>query len=295
MKTTITLLMLVFAMMSAQAMALECYSESPTLAEAENIFEHKPPTELTRKQQKQLKKLFDKLEGEWEGREVSFDCVGSETNARKRILNKTLTIDVEKRSDSSARINSEIYSEERRTTRYEHFRLFVVDDYLRLDGRSAAGDIELLLVESGRVSFLSRYFIRNRKVISLDELEHPELGILPAIRDSIVSILPIDDSDEVSIQPIDPENSGDVSIQPIDPENSGDVSIQPVDESGDVRIQPVPEERVRERNREIEYLAGGALKEVVRTIRLNGRSMNIDITTYTNGYLSSSYQWSVRR
>ena len=282
MKTTITLLMLVFAMMSAQAMALECYSESPTLAEAENIFEHKPPTELTRKQQKQLEKLFDKLEGEWEGREVSFDCVGSETNARKRILNKTLTIDVEKRSDSSARINSEIYSEERRTTRYEHFRLFVVDDYLRLDGRSAAGDIELLSVESGRVSFLSRYFIRNRKVISLDELENPELGILPAIRDSIVSILPIDDSDEVSIQPIDPENIGDVSIQP-------------VDESGDVRIQPFPEERVRERNREIEYLAGGALKEVVRTIRLNGRSMNIDITTYTNGYLSSSYQWSVRR
>ena len=242
MKITALALPLFLLTASNNGFALECYSKSPALTESRNLFEHEPPKQLSHTQIKNLNSTLNTLQGEWTGIESSFICIGNETSVRKKTASSELTLNIKQEADAVALISSKLYSREKGSTRQEHFSLHLVNNYLRLDTSSSNGAIELLSVDKGEISFVSRSFQRSRVTIPVKEEEDDEVSILPVLLDPVLQLL-------------------------------------------------TGEEQEEEEENKIAFQKGGTIKEILRTIRTSGRQVEIDINIYTNGYLSSSYQW----
>ncbi len=263
MKFALRVFAIIISLLSVNTLAKECYSQSPTLSANNDLFEHQDAQKLTRREKRQLKKLMQKLEGKWQGGEASFECLGGETNARKKTAEKSLSIEARTISDNSIRLSSKLYSPKKRSKYSEHFSLFLAGDFLRLDTPSPSGDIELLSLDSNTVSFLTRFTVRNRQVVVIEDKDNPNPEVINTIRNSIIAVRPVDDSTEANTLPIEERKK--------------------------------QQAKKRKQSVDVEYLAGGALKEIIRTVHVKGRRLEINITTYTNGYLSSSHRWQAQR
>lgn len=250
--------------LSSHAVAITCYEPSPTIQAGDDVFDYKPPETLSTSEQKKLQTFLSRLQGSWQGTTERTLCTGSENNARKKLSHSEINMTVEDDSRRSIAVRSDIYMPEKKSRYSEKFSLHQVDGFLRMDSRGADGNIELIEVEPDQLTFLQRYFVRKAE---------PEKPLKP-------------------VQPL-PERP----VQPLP-------SIQPVDTVTALPSEPLPGHR-RDRSarkrlakgdqeKPVEYSPGGVLNEVVKTLTVRRRSVTIETTLYTNGYLASSETWQLR-
>ncbi|MFK0571312.1 hypothetical protein [Endozoicomonas sp.] len=259
-------------MIPLPTLAITCYEPSPSVAAGESIFDYKKAETLSASEQRTLQSFLKKVDRRWQGSANRVTCVGSEQNARqmKRETNISMEAEGDYRRDMTFR--SEIYNPERKTRYSEKFSLYQVDGFLRMDSRGPDGDIEIMRIGANELIFLQRYFVRKPKPDKPEEDKPvkpvPPIAILPAI--PIINPLP-------SIQSVD-----EVTTQPVDRYLRGE---------GRKRITRLTKDKQEEN---VEYSPGGVLNEVVRHLAIKGRTLQIDITVYTNGYLASSEKWHLR-
>ncbi|WP_299734496.1 hypothetical protein [uncultured Endozoicomonas sp.] len=254
------------AFFSSYSAAVECYSESPTVIAGGNVFDYQAAQPLSGSERKHLQAFLKKIDRDWQGSASRIVCVGSEANARQVIRNTELALEIEGDHRREMTFRAEVYDPQRRASYNEGFRLYQSDSFLRMDSRGPDGNIEVMNITANELVFLQRYFVRKPKP---PEPEKPEdkPAILPIFPDMIENLLP--------------------SIQPVD-----EVTTLPVEEKK--RKKREKSDREDDSEPEVEYSPGGVLNEVVRHISLKGRTLEIDITVYANGYLASSEKWQLR-
>lgn len=73
------------------AFASECYDQSPNLATLDTqYYEFDAIKTFSRSEQRQLKQLFKRLSGNWQGQAVQIDCFGPDNASEKRYKNATI-------------------------------------------------------------------------------------------------------------------------------------------------------------------------------------------------------------
>ncbi len=259
----------------SSSQAVVCYGPSPSVVAGDSIFEYKKAESLSSSEQRTLQSFLQKVDRQWQGSANRVICVGSELNARQktRETNISMEADGDYRRDMTFR--SEIYNPERKTRYSEKFRLYQVDDFLRMDSRGPDGDIEIMRIATNELIFLQRYFVRKRKPAKPEE-DKPVKPVPPV---SIQPLPAIPINPLPSIQPVD-----EVTTLPIGPS-------QPEPRDGRKRNTRPAED---EQEEEVVYSLGGVLNEVVRHLVIKGRTLQIETTVYTNGYLASSEKWQLR-
>lgn len=260
-------------MISLPTFAITCYEPSPSVVAGDSIFEYKKAESLSSSEQRILQSFLKKVDRQWQGSASRVTCVGSELNARQRTRETNISMEADGDYRRDMTFRSEIYNPERKTRYSEKFRLYQVDDFLRMDSRGPDGDIEIMRIAANELIFLQRYFVRKLKPAKPDE-DKPVKPVPP-----------------VSIQPLPA-----IPINPLP-------SIQPVDEVTTLPSDPFRPGAGRKRNtrpaedeqqEEVVYSPGGVLNEVVRHLVIKGRTLQIETTVYANGYLASSEKWQLR-
>ena len=77
------------------AMAKDCYEKSPNfVALKDKYYDLDTTKELTRADKTKLNKLFDKIEGKWEGDLTVTECTGPDRAPRKKIINGSIVVKI---------------------------------------------------------------------------------------------------------------------------------------------------------------------------------------------------------
>lgn len=243
--------------------AITCYEPSPSVLAGESIFDYKKAESLSASEQRILQSFLKKVDRQWQGSVHRITCVGSEQSARQMKRETKISMEAEGDYRREMTFRSEIYNPERKTRYSEKFRLYQVDDFLRMDSRGPGGDIEVIRITTNELIFLQRYFVRKLKPIKPEE-DKPVKPVPPIIIQPLPSIQPVD---EVTTLPIGPSQPG----------------------AGHKRNT-----RPAENEEEVKYSPGGVLNEVVRHLVIKGRTLQIETTVYTNGYLATPEKWQLR-
>jgi hypothetical protein len=108
---------------------------------------------LTREEQRDLRKLFSRVAGEWRGRMVEDICMLSGATRHRRYDSsrkaRVLSDGLELRGDD---VRTDVRSKKHHTRRF-----YITPDGLRVDTRSRAGEVELLEAGDRVLSFLRHY------------------------------------------------------------------------------------------------------------------------------------------
>lgn len=142
------------------AYAYDCGDPSPSHED------EKPPDagidarDLTRSERDTIEKLFNSFVGNWQGEAEDLECHGKDNYERRR---DTFTIRAEVTTDRNGnlRLESELRSAKNRNSHIETMEFYLVDNRLRLDTDSAAGDIENLEVSKNKVRFSTKRGLRS--------------------------------------------------------------------------------------------------------------------------------------
>ena len=194
------LIMLVGLLGLTPVSAADCFSASPLVASGK-AFEPTEARKLTSSEQRQIDTLFRKMAKQWEGETHGYFCIGTENTPRKKPDTYQLTATVKQDSSGNIRLEADLYSPQKKTSRRETLRLFSSRDFLRIDVNNASGDVALVSLDNQHLTFIQTFRVTHRQPIKRDKDDEDEGEVE-------VSILPVDD--EVSILPeIEDEESDD--------------------------------------------------------------------------------------
>ncbi|WP_211826979.1 hypothetical protein [Kistimonas asteriae] len=251
------LIMLVGLLGLTPVSAADCFSASP-LAASGKAFEPTEARKLTSSEQRQIDTLFRKMAKQWEGETHGYFCMGTENTPRKKPDNYQLTATVKQDSSGNIRLEADLYSPQKKTSRRETLRLFSSRDFLRIDVNNASGDVALVSLDNQHLTFIQTFRVTHRQPIKRDK---------------------------------DDEGEGEVSILPVDDE----VSILPAIEDEVSLLPEIEDEESDDKEEKIRFKRLSTVREIVRTITVSGAYLTIDYKVYTQGLLSSATTWRMKK
>lgn len=142
--------------------AATCFEDSPSVKKGIDPKTKINIRELSPKEYRDLQKLLNNMAGRWQGTAVEVTCKGSiKSPVQESFTYEVVAKIIKKRPHITLSLESEWYSEKKKSTRLENLRLHLTRDYLRFNSDQQEGDVELIKVSDSFLVFLKKAVIRN--------------------------------------------------------------------------------------------------------------------------------------
>lgn len=154
---------LVLILLPGFAHGEECFVPSPSATKGEAITEEIAIRDLTRSEYQQVETLFNGLKGRWRGSAQELECQGTLEDVKRKEVDFSAEAVMELDSKGELSIDLKRESSKEGIDHQDHMSLHLVDKRLRVDDENPAGDVEILKVGSGTVSFLKKNIHRAQR------------------------------------------------------------------------------------------------------------------------------------
>jgi hypothetical protein len=115
-----------------------------------------------------LQKLFQSLEGNWEGNAMVLVCEGTPDEIRKAVENYSVKSEGKMRSTGQFALKTTLYSQEKKSRHLENLRLYLDPQKLTAQPNISVADIELISVSSDELSYVEKR--QNRSASGASEM-----------------------------------------------------------------------------------------------------------------------------
>jgi len=103
-----------------------------------------------------LQKLFQSLEGNWEGNALVLVCEGTQDEVRKVVDNYSVKSEGKLHSTGQFDLKTTLHSQKKKATHQENLRLYFDPKKLTSDPNISVADIELISVASGDLVYVEK-------------------------------------------------------------------------------------------------------------------------------------------
>lgn len=149
-------LLIAALIVASNVSAQDCFADSPSLADGQSPSDPIIVRELSRSEHDHLERLFKSLSGKWEGRAEDMECKGGIDSPSINRTSYTIKAQAKTNRNGDIRLETELFSEERRTSHTEVTEFYLSDQKLRHEMDSGGGDVQLIEITKDRVKFLKR-------------------------------------------------------------------------------------------------------------------------------------------
>jgi hypothetical protein len=136
--------------------ASECFSPSYSIQQGRDVNEAIIPRDLMEGEYQDLQKLFQSLEGNWEGNALVLVCEGTQDKVRKVVDNYSVKSEGKMRSTGQFVLKTALYSQKKKATHNENLRLYLGPKKLTSEPNISIADIELISVSSDELVYVEK-------------------------------------------------------------------------------------------------------------------------------------------
>ena len=142
--------------------ASECFSPSYSIQQGRGVNEAIIPRDFMEGEYQNLQKLFQSLEGNWEGNAVVLVCEGTQDKVRKVVDNYSVKSEGKMHSTGQFDLKTTLHSQEKKVTYQENFSLYFDPKKLTSEPNISVPDIELISVSSDELAYVEKRQRRSR-------------------------------------------------------------------------------------------------------------------------------------
>jgi hypothetical protein len=136
--------------------ASECFSPSYSIQQGRGVHEAIIPRDFIEGEYQNLQKLFQSLEGNWEGNAFVLVCEGTQDKVRKVVDNYSVKSEGKMRSTGQFVLKTALYSQKKKATHNENLRLYLGPKKLTSEPNISIADIELISVSSDELVYVEK-------------------------------------------------------------------------------------------------------------------------------------------
>jgi|GEM_PF-2903400 len=136
--------------------ASECFSPSYSIQQGRGVNEAIIPRDFIEGEYQNLQKLFQSLEGNWEGNALVLVCEGTQDKVRKVVDNYSVKSEGKMRSTGQFVLKTALYSQKKKATHHENLRLYLGPKKLTSEPNISIADIELISVSSDELVYVEK-------------------------------------------------------------------------------------------------------------------------------------------
>jgi len=134
----------------------ECFSPSYSVQQGRGVNEAIIPRDFNGGEYQNLQKLFQSLEGNWEGNASVLVCEETEDDVRKVVDNYSVKSLCKMSSTGQFDLKATLHSQKKNETRDESLCLYLDPQKLALEPNISIGDIELISVSSDELAYVEK-------------------------------------------------------------------------------------------------------------------------------------------
>jgi hypothetical protein len=139
-----------------QRFASGCFSPSYSIQQGRGVFDQIIPRDFIEGEYQDLQKLLKGFHGFWAGNAQVLQCKGTDDEVREQIENYSIKSEGKFLSSEQFVLESDLYSQELRTSHHEILRLFLSEERLASEPEIVDTGIELISVSSNRVIYVQK-------------------------------------------------------------------------------------------------------------------------------------------
>ena len=136
--------------------ASECFSPSYSIQQGRGVNEAIIPRDLMEGEYQDLQKLFQSLEGNWEGNALVLVCEGTQDKVRKVFDDYSVKSEGKMPSTGQFDLKTTLYSQEKKGTHHENLRLYLDPKKLTSEPNVSVADIELISVSADELVYVEK-------------------------------------------------------------------------------------------------------------------------------------------
>jgi hypothetical protein len=136
--------------------ASECFSPSYSIQQGRGVHEAIIPRDFIEGEYQNLQKLFQSLEGNWEGNAFVLVCEGTQDKVRKVVDNYSVKSEGKMPSTGQFVLKTALYSQKKKATHHENLRLYLDPKKLTSEPNISIADIELISVSSDELVYVEK-------------------------------------------------------------------------------------------------------------------------------------------
>jgi len=144
-----------------QWFASGCFSPSYSIEKGRGVFEQIIPRDFIEGEYQDLQKLFKGFDGFWAGNAQVLQCRETDGEVRGQMENYSIKSEGKFLSSGQFILESDLYSQELRTSHNEILRLFLSKEKLASEPDIVDADIELIAVSSNGVTYVKKNQFRS--------------------------------------------------------------------------------------------------------------------------------------
>ena len=133
-----------------------CFSPSYSVQQGRGVNEAIIPRDFAKGEYQNLQKLFQSLEGNWEGNASVIVCEETQDKVRKVVDNYLIKSEGKMSSTGQFDIKATLHSQKKNETRDESLYLYLDPKKLALEPNISIGDIELISVSSNELAYVEK-------------------------------------------------------------------------------------------------------------------------------------------
>lgn len=162
-KHRVLLLLAIFLLVaSTETVSQQCFDEAPSVRDGGDPYEFITPTRLTSTNKKDIKKLFERLEGRWSGHSNGYFCRGTKGAVRKEADDYRIEMQATRDNPDEVFLTSNLTSNDNTTSRTEKLHLFLSENSLRVGFDDRGGEVRITQMPRGgsTIEFLHKVISR---------------------------------------------------------------------------------------------------------------------------------------
>ena len=136
--------------------ASECFRPSYSIRQGKGVHEAIIPRDLMEGEYQDLQKLFQSLDGNWEGNALVLVCEGTQDKVRKVVDNYSVKSEGKMHSTGQFALKTTLYFQEKKRTHHENLRLYLDPKKLTSEANISVADIELISVSSDGLVYVEK-------------------------------------------------------------------------------------------------------------------------------------------
>jgi hypothetical protein len=136
--------------------ASECFSPSYSIQQGRGVNEAIIPRNLMEGEYQNLQKLFQSLQGDWEGNALVLVCEGTQDKVRKVVNNYSVKSESKMLSSGQFVLKTTLYSIEKKATQHDNLQLYLDSKNLTSKPNSPVAEIELISVSSDELAYVEK-------------------------------------------------------------------------------------------------------------------------------------------
>jgi hypothetical protein len=133
-----------------------CFSPSYSVQQGRGVNEAIIPRDFTGGEYQNLQKLFQSLEGNWEGNASVLVCEGTQDKVREVVDNYSVKSEGKMSSTGQFDLKATLHSQKKKATHNEYLRLYLSKEKLTSEPNISIADIELISVSSDELAYVEK-------------------------------------------------------------------------------------------------------------------------------------------